>query len=60
MNAGDLCPAHRHDRPEERVVCVRVPDHPPGAWGFICWGCWKAMLDGKARREEWEVYQREA
>ena len=53
----ELCPAHRHDRPEdpeERYVCM-LDEHVAGAWGFICRECWEAMLDGKARREEWEA-----
>ena len=53
----ELCPARRHDRPEdpeERVICM-LEEHIPGAWGFICSGCWEAMLNAKARREEWEV-----
>jgi hypothetical protein len=57
MSAPELCPAHRHDRPEdaeERVLCVREP-HLGGEWGFICSSCWEAMLDGAARRQEWEV-----
>jgi hypothetical protein len=48
-----VCPAHRHDREEERVLCM-WEEHIPGAWGFICSGCWEAMLNAKARREEWE------
>ena len=57
MSVPELCPAHRHDRPEdpeERVICLRE-EHRPRAWTFICRECWEAMLDGKARREEWEV-----
>ncbi len=54
MSAPELCPAARHDREEERVVCMRA-EHVPGALSFICVACWEAMLDGKARREEWEV-----
>jgi hypothetical protein len=53
---GDaLCPAPRLDREhEEQIVCYREP-HVRGAFTFICSHCWKAMLDGKARREEWKV-----
>jgi hypothetical protein len=29
-----------------------------GAWTLICSSCWEAMLDGKARREEWEVVEK--
>jgi hypothetical protein len=57
MSAPEVCPAHRYDRPgdpEERVICL-LDEHIPGAWGFICSGCWEAMLNAKARREEWEV-----
>jgi hypothetical protein len=57
MSAPELCPARRHDRPEdpeERVVCLLEP-HIPNSWGFICSGCWEAMLDAQARREEWEL-----
>jgi hypothetical protein len=50
----ELCPAHRDDREEERVICM-LEEHIPGAWGFICSSCWEAMLNAKARREEWEV-----
>ena len=53
----ELCPARRHDRPEdpeERVICM-LEEHIPGAWGFICRECWEAMLDGASRRQEWEV-----
>jgi hypothetical protein len=32
-----------------------LEEHIPGAWGFICRDCWEAMLNAKARREEWEV-----
>lgn len=53
---AELCPAHRHDREEERVLCFREP-HVPSAWGFICSGCWEAMLNAKARREEWELVE---
>ena len=49
-----LCPAHRHDREEERVICFRE-ESVPGAMAFICRSCWEALLNGKARREEWEV-----
>jgi hypothetical protein len=52
MSAPELCPARGHDREEERVICM-WEEHIPGAWGFICSGCWRAMLDAKARREEW-------
>jgi hypothetical protein len=51
---AELCPVHRHDREEERVICV-LGEHVPGAWGLICSGCWEAMLNAKARREEWEL-----
>ena len=54
MSVPELCPAHHHDRPEERVICM-LEEHIPGAWGFICRDCWEAMLNAKARREEWEV-----
>jgi len=54
MNAPEQCPAHRHDRPEERVLCFQKR-HVPGAWGFICSGCWEAMANAKACRKEWEV-----
>jgi hypothetical protein len=57
MSAPELCPAHRYDSeedPEERVICM-LEEHIPRAWGFICRECWEGMLDGKARREEWEV-----
>jgi hypothetical protein len=57
MNAPELCPAHRHDReedPEERVICLRE-EHIPRAWTLICRDCWRAMLDGASRRQEWEV-----
>jgi hypothetical protein len=60
MSAPELCPAHRYDRPEdpeERVICLRE-EHLVGAWGFICRECLEAMLDGKARREEWEVVEK--
>jgi hypothetical protein len=56
MSAPEVCPAHRYDREEERVICVREP-HVPGAWGFICRECWEAMLNAKARREEWELVE---
>jgi hypothetical protein len=51
MSAPELCPAHRYGRPEdpeERVICM-LEEHIPGAWGFICSGCWQAMLNAKAR-----------
>jgi hypothetical protein len=54
---AELCPAHRHDRPEdpeERVVCLLEP-HIPNAWGFICRECWEALEDARARRKEWEL-----
>jgi hypothetical protein len=59
MSAPELCPARRYDRsgsedPEERVVCM-LEEHIPRAWGFICRDCWSAMLDGAARRQEWEL-----
>jgi len=54
MSAPELCPARRHDGEEERVLCFREP-HVPGAWGFICSSCREAMLNAKARREEWEL-----
>jgi hypothetical protein len=57
MSAPELCPAGRYDRPEdreERVICLRE-EHIERAWTLICHRCWEAMLDGKARREEWEV-----
>ena len=57
MSAAELCPAHRYDDPndrEERVICL-TEEHVPGSWGFICRDCWEAMLNGKARREEWEL-----
>jgi hypothetical protein len=55
MSAPEVCPAHRHDREdEERVLCFWEP-HVAGAWGFICSSCWQAMLDGAARRQEWEL-----
>jgi hypothetical protein len=57
MNAPELCPALLYDRAEERVICFRA-ESVPGAWGFVCLSCWEAMLDGKARREEWEVEDR--
>jgi hypothetical protein len=59
MSAPELCPAHRHDRPEdpeERVICVSA-EHVPGAWTFICRECWEALLDGAARRQEWELVE---
>jgi hypothetical protein len=58
MSAPELCPAHRHDReedPEKRVICL-TEEHVMGAWTLICYSCWEAMLDGKARREEWQVH----
>ena len=60
MSAGGLCPALRHDRPEEQVVCVHAAQAPPpGAFSFICWRCLEAMLKGAADREavrqEWEA-----
>jgi hypothetical protein len=57
MSAPELCPADRHDRPgdpEERVICL-LGEHIPGSWGFVCHACLEAMVDSKARREEWEV-----
>jgi hypothetical protein len=54
VSADGLCPAHRHDCEEERVICIRE-ESVPGAWAFVCVRCWEAMLAGKARREEWEV-----
>ena len=56
MSAPELCPAHRHDRPEERVICLRE-EHIPGAWTFICRDCWGALEDARARRKEWEVVE---
>jgi hypothetical protein len=56
MSAPELCPAHRYDCEDERVLCLWEP-HMPGAWGFICSGCWEAMLNAKARREEWELVE---
>ena len=44
LTKAELCPALLHDRDEERVVCVRVPDHPPGAFGFTCWSCLEAIV----------------
>jgi hypothetical protein len=54
MSTAEVCPANRHDRPEERVICL-LERSVPGAWTFICPDCWEAMLNAKARREEWEV-----
>jgi hypothetical protein len=58
MNAGELCPAVLHDRPEERAICIRIPQIP-GAFGFICRRCLEATVKGAADREtlrqEWEV-----
>ncbi len=54
MSAPEQCPAHRHDREEDRVVCM-LEEHVPGAWGFICGRCWEMMANAQARREEWEV-----
>jgi hypothetical protein len=62
MSAANLCPARRYDDPEgpaeERVICIHAP-HVPGAFGFVCRGCWEAMLKGAADREgvrqEWEL-----
>ena len=57
MSAPELCPAQRHDRPEdpeERVICM-LEEHIPGAWTFICSSCWEALEDGRARRKEWEL-----
>jgi hypothetical protein len=59
MSAPEVCPAHRYDRPEdpeERVICM-LEEHIPRSWGFICRGCWEAMLDGAARRAEWELVE---
>ena len=61
MTDAKLCPAHRHDRPEERVVCVWDPALASlrGAFCFICWSCLEVMLrraaDREAVRQEWEV-----
>jgi hypothetical protein len=60
MTARDLCPALRHDRPEERVVCIHAPQAPPpGAFGFVCRCCFEAMLKGAADRDavrqEWKL-----
>jgi len=54
-----VCPAHHHDRPEERVICI-LGEHVPGAWGFVCSSCWEAMLNAKACREEWQAEDSEA
>jgi hypothetical protein len=58
VSTPKLCPAILHDCPEERVICIHAP-HVPGAFGFVCRGCWEAMLKGAADREavrrEWEV-----
>jgi hypothetical protein len=54
MSVPELCPAHRYDREEERVICLRE-EHIPRAWTLICRDCWSAMLDGAARRQEWEL-----
>ena len=61
MSAPEVCPAHRHNRldPEERDICI-LGEHVPGAWGFICSGCWEAMLNAKACREEWQAEDPEA
>ena len=56
MSAPELCPARRYDREEERVICM-LEEHIPGAWGFICRECWEAMLNAKARRQEWELVE---
>lgn len=54
--AGELCPAPRLDREHtEQIVCHREPSIPKEAFSFICFSCWKEMLDGKAKRQEWEV-----
>jgi len=57
MSAPELCPAQRHDRPEdpeERVICLRE-EHVMGAWTLICGRCWETMANAQARRQEWEV-----
>jgi hypothetical protein len=54
MSAPELCPARRHDREEERVICM-WEEHIPGAWGFICPSCWKVLEDARACRKEWEL-----
>jgi len=59
MRPPELCPAHRYDRKEERVLCFRKPPRP-GAWGFICSGCWETMANARARRKEWELEDSEA
>jgi len=56
----DVCPAARHDKPEERVVCVLDPaPAPAGAFTLLCWRCLETMLkradDREAVRQEWEV-----
>jgi hypothetical protein len=56
MSAPALCPAILHDREDERVICM-LGEHVPGAWGFICSGCWEALEDARARREEWELVE---
>ena len=52
---------------EEYAVCILASDASrdgdplgtdaakSGEAAFICRSCWDAMLDGKARREEWHV-----
>jgi hypothetical protein len=54
MSAPELCPAILHNSEEERVICM-LQEPIPNSWGFICSGCWEAMLDRKAAREEWEL-----
>ena len=51
-----VCPAHRHGREEERVICMRE-EHVAGAWGFVCSSCWEALVNARARRKEWELVE---
>jgi hypothetical protein len=54
LSPPTVCPADCHDRLEERVSCM-WEEHIPGAWAFICRGCWEALVNARARRKEWEV-----
>ncbi len=57
MSAVELCPAHRYD---DDVVCLLDEDsHEAGTreqpWTLICRYCWTAMMDGRARRQDWKL-----